>query len=90
MEIKNFMEHIVLDLVKDVTNNMNVCNCEKCLMDITAIALNNLPPKYIVSEKGELFSKVDTLKKQFEIDSVTAITKAALIVINNPRHSTTK
>jgi len=84
--IKNYMEEIVFSLIKDVLEDVKVCNCEKCILDIAAIALNELPSKYIVSEKGELYFKVDLLRQQFEVDVISAITKAAVLVKRNPRH----
>jgi len=85
-QIKNYMEEIVFSLMKEVLADINVCSCEKCKMDIAAIALNDLPPKYIVSDKGELYSKVNSLKQQFEVDVISAVTKAAVMVKRNPRH----
>jgi len=80
------MEEVVLSLMKEVLEDINVCTCEKCKMDIAAIALNDLPPKYIVTDKGELYSKVNSLKQQFEVDVISALTKAAVMVKRNPRH----
>lgn len=85
-QIKNYMEEMVFNQMKDVLDDINVCTCEKCLLDIAAIALNDLPPKYIVSEKGELYSKINLLKQQFEVDIISAITKAAVLVKRKPRH----
>jgi len=85
-QIKNYMEEIVFNQMKEVLDDINVCSCEKCILDIAAIALNDLPPKYIVTEKGELFSKINALKQQFEVDVVAAITKAAVLVKRRPRH----
>jgi competence protein ComFB len=55
-------------------------------MDMMAIALNHLPPRYIVTERGGLYSKLKELEFQFEVDVQTEIVKAALIVGNNNRH----
>jgi len=55
-------------------------------MDIKALALNNLPPKYVVSEEGELYVKTNELVRQFEVDIIKAITMAAIKVNNNKRH----
>lgn len=84
--IKNYMEEVVLNLMDDVLDDINMCKCESCVMDIAAIALNDLPPKYIATEKGELYSKVNSLKNQFEVDVIAAITKAAVLVKRSPRH----
>jgi competence protein ComFB len=80
------MEEIVFGQMKEVLADINMCTCEKCLLDIAAIALNDLPPKYVVTKKGELYSKINTLGQQFEVDVVSAITKAAVLVKRRPRH----
>lgn len=85
-QLKNYMEEIVFNMMKEVLENINVCTCDKCILDIAAIALNGLPPKYVVTEKGELYSKVNILQQQFEVDVIAAITKAADIVKKHPRH----
>jgi len=85
-QIKNYMEEIVYNQMKDILCDINMCKCEKCLMDVAAIALNDLPSKYIVTEKGELYSKINALSQQFEVDVVSAITKAAVLVKRRPRH----
>lgn len=87
-QIKNYMEEIVFNQMKEVLTDINMCTCDKCLLDIAAIALNDLPPKYIVTEKGELYSKINMLGQQFEVDIIAAITKAAVIVKRKPRHNT--
>jgi len=80
------MEEVVLNLMESVLNDIDMCKCEQCVMDIAAIALNNLPPKYISTETGELYSKVNVLRNQFEVDVISAITRAAVLVKKSPRH----
>lgn len=84
--LKNYMEEVVLNLIDSVLNDIDMCKCDLCVKDIAALALNNLPPKYIATEKGELYSKVNSLKSQFEVDVISAITKAAVLVKKSPRH----
>lgn len=86
-QIKNYMEEVVFSIMQEVIGDINVCTCEKCMLDIAALALNDLPPKYIVTEKGELYSKINSLSQQFEVDIISAITKAAVLVKRNPRHN---
>lgn len=86
MQIKNIMEDIVFNLMDGVLGDINICRCEKCLLDIAAIVLNELPSRYIVTEKGEVFSKTDTLRNQFEVDVISAITRAAILVKRRPQH----
>jgi len=86
LEIKNYMENVVLDLLDPVLSNLNSCRCDNCQHDILAIALNSLPPKYVVTKKGELYTKLNTLQHQFDVDIISAIAKASVIVSRNPRH----
>lgn len=87
MKIKNHMEDVVINLLfRIVKDKEDICRCDKCLSDIAAIALNRLPPRYVSSEKGEVYSKVQDMSIQFEANVITAITEAIHIVSKNPRH----
>jgi competence protein ComFB len=55
-------------------------------MDRIAYALNSCPPKYVVSDKGKLYAKLNVLQGQFDADVVRAITDAAVRVDKSPRH----
>lgn len=85
-KVRNYMEVCVEDMLKPILKEINSCSCDKCVMDITAIALNSLKPKYVVTKKGELYSKLTTLRHQFDVEIIAAITKAAVIVARDPRH----
>ncbi len=86
MQLKNYMEDAVDQMMDKVLKDLDVCKCDRCRMDIKALALNNLPPKYVVSEEGELYVKTNELVRQFEVDIIKAITMAAIKVNNNKRH----
>ena len=85
-QMKNYMEEIVLSAMQDILRDIKVCTCERCRYDIAAKALNDLPPQYIVTRKGEIYSKINNLKSQFEVDVISAITKAVILVKRNPNH----
>jgi len=70
-KLKNFMEDVVNKKIDSLLNIMNICTCEKCRLDIMAIALNDLPAKYVVTEAGELYTKVKELEQQFEVEYYT-------------------
>ena len=80
------MEEFVSKKTDEVLNIMKICKCEKCRLDIIALALNDLPSKYVVTEIGGLYAKSRELELQFDVDVETAIVKAAMIVNKNPRH----
>ncbi|MGE4282250.1 MAG: late competence development ComFB family protein [Clostridia bacterium] len=86
MYLKNYMEEVVFNMMESILKDVNCCTCEKCVMDIAALALNDLPPRYVVNPKGEVYTKTRALQQQFEVDATTAIIKAVEIVKKNPRH----
>ncbi len=86
-QMKNYMEEIVLNTMDEILKDIKICTCDRCRYDIAAKALNDLPPQYIVTRKGEIYSKINNLKTQFEVDVISAITKAAIIVKRNPNHN---
>ena len=84
---ENIMEGLVEKKLVDLLPDLDVCGCDRCFNDIVAAALNLLPPKYVVTDKGYLYTKVETCYTQYEIDIMAAITKAAETVKKHPRHS---
>lgn len=85
-QYKNVMENIVEDVYSRAAASLGCCTCEKCRCDIIAYALNLLPPKYVVTDKGEVYSKTFILRNQHRTDIMAALAKAAAVVRENPRH----
>ncbi len=86
MQLKNCMEDAVKDMLDNVIKDTNVCKCERCRYDIAAIALNHLPPRYVVTEEGEIYARADELRTQFTADITSEIIKAVEIVSKHPHH----
>ncbi len=88
IQVRNYTEDLVYNHLDDVIKKNNPkCFCERCKSDIVAIALNNLPTKYVATEKGVCYAKLNSYETQSLIDVVTAITNAIKIVEKKPRHS---
>lgn len=88
MFYKNIMEKIVLEEYDKLADCLPSCKCEQCRNDVIAMALNLLPPKYITTLKGELYSKLECVDFQQRSNVIVAITKAAEIVASKPGHDT--
>ncbi len=85
--LKNYMEIVVHDMLPSILEREELeCQCEICIEDIKAIALNNLKPMYVVTEKGILYSKLNEFSAQFKTDVIRKITIAIEKVRKNPRH----
>jgi competence protein ComFB len=81
------METIIHNRMPVVLKNMqDICVCERCQLDILACALNNMPPRYVVTLKGSFYTKLSILEGQFDVDVVRAITDAAVRIAKDPRH----
>jgi len=84
----NKMETAVKYALEEVlSQNPNVCQCERCRLDISALALNNLQPRYAVSEFGEVMTHLDLETFQWKAEVVVAIIKALDLVSKKPRHN---
>ena len=87
MELHNLIEDDVISAIKRLSGSIgDYCNCDKCKMDVAALALNNLKPKYVVTEKGNLLGRANNMNQQFNADVTLEVTKAITIVGENPQH----
>lgn len=85
---ENMMELIVDEVIEDLLKvpSLDVCKCDRCHMDIKALSLNRLPPKYVVTQRGEVYAKLDVFRNQIRVDVLTAVVEAIEIVKQNPSH----
>ena len=81
---RNIMEEVVLANLDKVIAETNCCNCEMCRSDVVTYTLNRLPPKYVTTRKGELFSLLDTHLFQNAADIIFTMSKSAKQVRDNP------
>ena len=87
MKLFNYMEDTAgNELEKLLKNTKDTCKCQKCKLDMLAMALNRLPPKYVISDKGRVYTKLDELNLQFQVDVVRELTKAILHISRKPQH----
>lgn len=87
MELYNEMEAIVFGKIDEIIKgDSHISKCEKCRLDVAALALNSLSPKYTVTARGQVFAKVSILNQQFGADVVSAIVKAINKVKEHPMH----
>lgn len=89
MELKNYMEGAVAETLREILDKeKDICSCQRCWLDMMALALNSLPPKYIVRRTGYIYAKSNELTTQFRVDILVAVMKAKELVSSTPRHDT--
>lgn len=83
MRLINVNETIVLGWAKKLLEQSANCKCKRCYLDIVALALNKLPPKYVVSaERNALF----TQDHQLKADAIKEIKSAMEMIAKRPHH----
>ncbi|TVP90006.1 late competence development ComFB family protein [Alkalibacterium sp.] len=85
--VVNYMESLVDHLLPSlIDENKHILDCQKCQDDVKAIALNNLKPVYVVTDKGTLYAKAKEFNPQFQVDVQQEIIKAVDKVMKYPQH----
>lgn len=84
MLLINVTETIVLSWAKKLLEQSANCKCKRCYLDIVALALNNLSPKYVVStERNTLL----TQDHQLKADAIKEIKGAMNVIAKRPHHN---
>jgi competence protein ComFB len=88
VRVVNAIEQVVFQIFKDefLKNTTLSCPCERCQLDIVALALNRLPPRYVVTEQGNIYVKALYAERQLISDVIRELSNAALIVQERPNH----
>lgn len=82
----NITEQVVDRLLDDIIEEEHGCACAKCRLDAKALALNNLQPKYVVTEKGGAFESFRMSMMQNRVDVYQAVFEAVTRVKSRPQH----
>lgn len=88
LRLINVMEILVKDTIDEVLKaNKNLCGCDRCRLDIAAIALNKLAPSYVVTVEGEVMLRAGALRQQSKVDIIRSVTEALDAVSKRPHHT---
>lgn len=87
MPVYNVMEEVVQGVLQQYEKELHLtCNCDRCKDDILAIALNEIPPRYIVNTKLSPYIRATHVAdRQGATNILSTVVKAARIVSENPR-----
>lgn len=86
LKYRNVMERVVEERLDEILESYDCCKCERCRADIMAVALNSLPPRYVVTDEGELFAKIQYTQKRYELEVMKQIAYAINLVKESPHH----
>lgn len=85
--IHNVMEDLVRIEIEENIESLGICPCPLCRRDLMTLALNNVPPKYVNTEKGAIMSKVGSMSSTERIKLLAEIARYAEMVRDHPRHA---
>ena len=86
VEMVNVNEEYVKQCVRKTMKDLGSCQCETCFTNACAIALNELQPKYVTTQKGALLTGINNTRVSDHVDIMVQVTKAVMKVMKNPRH----
>lgn len=85
--LHNIMEDMVRIEIEENIDDLGICPCPVCRRDLMTLTLNNVPPKYVNTEKGAIMSKVGSMSRTERIKLLAEIAHCAEMVRDKPRHS---
>ena len=86
--LKNEAENLVLKELEHQLNSYrrNLCRCNECVVDMAAIALNEVKPLYRFSLLGTLYAAQAMNEKSYADSVKKAVAQAIEKVRKNPSH----
>jgi competence protein ComFB len=89
MKVHNLMEEFVTQIVNELYDNLVenkarwiTCSCESCRLDAISYVLNRIPPHYIISGRGVVYTTQMLNDPQLKAD-VTALSMDAIRIISS-------
>ncbi len=82
----NMMEAIAKEHLRENQERFSTCTCSRCTMDVLALTLNTVQPRYVVVQKGAVSGLTSFFEKKYMTDLLVAMVQACIKVAKNPRH----
>ena len=83
----NVMQVLVEEKAPKYVKMFGLCSCERCMEDVKALTLNNLPSKYVVLEPGDRIPRLTVYEGRFASDITAQLLQACKLVMAHPHHS---
>lgn len=83
----NVMEMLTKEEIMPYMKGFGNCTCSRCVADVMALALTNLPPKYVVMNKASKAPLMNFYAQRYAGQITVEITKACVRVREHPHHN---
>lgn len=82
----NVYESLVVERLEEFQRMFDVCTCPRCSADIIALALTNLPARYIVSDNKKTIPLLSFYREKFKTSIAAQLSNACIVVKQKPNH----
>jgi len=82
----NVMQTIVEEKVDKYIKMFGLCNCPRCRVDVIALTLSNLPPKYVVVSEHDRIPMLSVYEGRFNSIVISQVMNSCKRVLEHPRH----
>ena len=83
----NVMQALVDEKADRYIRMFGLCACERCAIDVKALALSSLPAKYVVMHRGEMVPMLTVYESRYSAAVIAQLIQACKIVMDSPRHT---
>lgn len=86
LKLYNALETVIREILEDRIDSFDLeCKCNRCQLDVLALALNRTLPKYVVKDVGVPYIKAQYMSDQERVNIIRILTEVVQIV-NKQRH----
>ena len=82
----NLTQALVEDKADKYMKAFNMCNCQRCKVDVVAISLSNLPSKYVATQSTEVLPLLSMYEKKNSAAVTAQVMNACELVKRRPHH----
>lgn len=82
----NAYDDIVRSSVRDLMAKSEMCQCDKCFLDVCAVVFNRKYSRFVTTTEGQLLSKVPQISYGGQVEMTVTILDAIKMVRDFPKH----
>ena len=82
----NLTQALVEEKADKLMKQFGMCTCNRCRVDVTAIALSNLPAKYVAMQNRDILPLLSMYEERYSAAVTVQVMKACRMVMARPHH----
>ena len=82
----NLTQALVEDKAEKLMKQFGMCTCNRCKVDVTAIALSNLPAKYVAMQNRDILPLLSMYEEKYSAAVTVQVMNACRMVMKRPHH----